>query len=86
MFSNEDFNMFFKFVNILSNIRFYNLRNFSKNNIARGIFLENKRVISKFNLFPNQNIILGYFYEKNVNIEILVFYRDFKGKEKYKKI
>lgn len=86
MFSNEDFNMFFKFVNILSNIRFYNLRNFSKNNIARRIFLENKRVISKFNLFPNQNIILGYFYEKNVNIEILVFYRAFKGKEKYKKI
>jgi len=84
--SDEDFIVFSKFVNILSNLRFYNLRNLSKNNIARGIILGNGRVISKFSLFPNQNKILGYFYKEDIDIEILVFYRDYKGKEKYDNI
>ncbi len=84
--SDEDFIVFSKLVNILSNLRFYNLRNLSKNNIARGIILGNGRVISKFSLFPNQNKILGYFYKEDIDIEILVFYRDYKGKEKYDNI
>lgn len=84
--SDEDFSLFTQFVNILSNLRFYNLRNLSKSNIARGIILGNNRVISKFSLFPNQNNILGYFYEEDLNIEILVFYHDYKGKEKYENI
>ncbi len=84
--SDEDFNVFSKFVNILSNLRFYNLRNLSKENIARGIILGNSVVISKFSLFPNQNKILCYFYENDINIEILVFYRDYKGKEKYENV
>lgn len=84
--SDEDFILFSQFVKILSNLRFYNLRNLSKNNIARGIILGNNIVISKFSLFPNQNDVLGYFYEKDMNIEILVFYTDYNGKEKYNNI
>ena len=84
--SDEDFILFSQFVKILSNLRFYNLRNLSKSNIARGIILGNNIVISKFSLFPNQNRILGYFYEKDINIEILVFYKDYNGNEKYNNI
>lgn len=84
--SDEDFNVFTKFVNILSNLRFYNLRNLSKDNISRGIILGNGIVISKFSLFPNQNKILGYFYKKDIDVEILVFYHDYNGKEKYENV
>lgn len=84
--SDEDFNLFAQFVKILSNLRFYNLRNLSKSNIARGIILGDNKVISKFSLFPNQNNILGYFYEMDLNIEILVFYHDYRGKEKCENI
>jgi hypothetical protein len=74
---------FKRFIEILSYTKFYEISNLNQYISIRGIILANNRVSSKFNLFPNEKKIIGYYFKEDKFINILVFYNDFYGKEKY---